>query len=158
MPVETPFTVSSIHGSSDVKNKCIMRIFGLDAPFFLLNLLSTFDAIIGFDLLTRAGVALNLGDSVIKYANVTEKLKFFDCENVNFTKIDDIVVPNSVKAEFKNGILKRIKVFSTSNEALTFNTSVTATIRTKSDEPVYSRLYPTPWGQQSLLTTRSRSC
>lgn len=34
-----------------------------------------------------------------------------------------------------------MKVFSTSNEALTFNTSVIATIRTTSDEPVYSRLY-----------------
>jgi len=58
MPVETPFTVSSIHGSSDVENKCIMRIFGLNTPFFLLDTLITLDAIIGFDSLTRAGMAL----------------------------------------------------------------------------------------------------
>jgi len=158
MPVENPFTVSSIYGSSSDKHKCMMRIFGLNAPFFLLNTLSTFDAIIDFDSLTRAGVALDLGNSVIKFANSTEKFKFFDCENVNCTKIYDIVVPNSAKAEFKKVILKRIKVFSTSNEALTFNTSVIATIRTKSDEPVYSRLYPYPWGQQTLLTTKSRNC
>ncbi|KAH8274700.1 hypothetical protein KR026_002729, partial [Drosophila bipectinata] len=43
------------------------------------------------------------------------------------------------------------KVFSTSNEALTFNTSVIATIRTKSDEPVYSRLYPYPMGAADFV-------
>jgi len=142
MPVENPFTVSSIHGFSSVKHKCMMRIFGLNAPFFLLNTLSTFGAIIGFDSLTRAGVALDFGNSVIKFANSTEKIKFFDCENVKFTKIDDIVVPSSAK---------RIKVFSTSNEALTFNTSVIATIRTKSDEPAYSRLYPYPMGAADFV-------
>jgi len=42
-------------------------------------------------------------------------------------------------------------VFSTSNEALTFNTSVIATIRTKSDEPVYSRLYPYPMGAADFV-------
>jgi len=57
---------------------------------------------------------LDLGNSVIKYAKVTEKLKFFDCKNVNFTKIDDIVVPSSAKAEFKKIIMKRIKEFSRS--------------------------------------------
>ncbi|KAH8332277.1 hypothetical protein KR074_008542 [Drosophila pseudoananassae] len=104
-----------------------------------------------FDSLTRAGVALDLGNSVIKYANVTEKLKFFDCQNVNFTKIDDIVVPSSAKADFKKIILKRIKAFLTSNEALTFNTSVIATIGTTSDEPVYSKLYPYPMGAADFV-------
>ncbi|KAH8294552.1 hypothetical protein KR054_009037 [Drosophila jambulina] len=66
-------------------------------------------------------------------------------------KIDDIVVPSSAKADFKKIILKRIKVFSTSNEALTFNTSVIATIRTMSDEPVYSKLYPYPMGAADFL-------
>jgi len=67
-------------------------------------------------------VAEDLSNSVIKYANVTEKLRYFDCENVNFTTIDDIVVPDSAKVEFKKAISKRIKVFSTSIEWLTFNT------------------------------------
>ncbi|KAH8316073.1 hypothetical protein KR074_008459, partial [Drosophila pseudoananassae] len=48
-------------------------------------------------------------------------------------------------------ILKRIKAFSTSNEALTFNTSVIATIRTTSDEPVYSKLYPYPMGAADFV-------
>jgi len=43
-------------------------------------------------------------------------------------------------------ILKRSKVFSSSNEALPFNTAVIARIRTASNEPVYSKLYPYPMG------------
>jgi len=74
--------VEVIHASSDeVKmaiktnfdkaqqtNKCIMRIFGLNTPFFLLDTLRTFDAIIGFESLTRAGVVLDLGNSVTAHA------------------------------------------------------------------------------------------
>ncbi|KAH8385047.1 hypothetical protein KR093_006198, partial [Drosophila rubida] len=41
---------------------------------------------------------------------------------------------------------KRIKAFSTSNDALPFNTSIIATIRTVDNDPVYSKLYPYPNG------------
>jgi len=113
-----------------------MHIFGIKAPFFLLDTLSTFNAIIGFDLLTQA--------AKIRYGNATEQLKFFDCPNVNFTNVEEIVVPNSVKADFRKMILKGSKVFSNSNEALPLNTSVTARTRTESNEPVYSKLYSYP--------------
>ncbi|KAH8295565.1 hypothetical protein KR054_009056, partial [Drosophila jambulina] len=48
-------------------------------------------------------------------------------------------------------ILKRFKVFSTFNEALNFNTSVIATIRTTNDKPVYSKLYPYPMGTADFV-------
>jgi len=57
-----------------------MHIFGLMAPFFLLDTRSTFDAIIGFDLLKQAGADIDLRSSEIRYGNVTEQLKFFDCQ------------------------------------------------------------------------------
>jgi len=43
---------------------------------FLLDTINTFDAIIGFDLLTQAGAALNLRNSVIRYGNISEQLKY----------------------------------------------------------------------------------
>lgn len=134
--VDAPFTVNSIHGSSKIKQKCSMKIFGKVAPFFILDTLDTFDAIIGFDLLTQAGVTLNLLGNNITYGNKSEMLKHHLCDNVNFTRVDDIIVPDIVRGEFKKMILKRIKAFSTSNEALPFNTSVIATIRTEDNEPV----------------------
>jgi len=48
-------------------------------------------------------------------------------------------------------ILKRSKVFSNSNEALPFNTSVIARIRTESIEPVYSKQYPYPMGAAEFV-------
>ncbi|KAH8308496.1 hypothetical protein KR044_006739, partial [Drosophila immigrans] len=48
-------------------------------------------------------------------------------------------------------IVKRIKAFSTSNEALPFNTSVIATIRTEDNDPVYSKLYSYPNGVSDFV-------
>lgn len=145
-PVAKPFTVSSIHGSSDIKNKCSMRLFNLTSPFILIDSLGTFDAIIGFDLLTRTGVTLNLTEKTIEYQGTTEKLQFHSCDSVNFTDVNDIVVPEIIKKEFRKMILRNLKAFSTSNEALPFNTSVMATFRTEDNEPVFTRLYPHPMG------------
>lgn len=117
-----------------------MKIFGKISPFFLLDTLTSFDTIVGFDLLTQAGVALNLQESTLKYLNRSEQLQYHNCESVNFTDVKDIVVPSLTKKELKAMILKRLKAFSTSNEALPFNTSVIVTIRTIDNEPVYSKL------------------
>lgn len=105
-------------------------------PFFILDTLTSFDAIIGFDLLTRAGVALDLQENKLSYQDKSEQLQYHTCEIVNFTDVNDIVVPSIVQKKFKAMMLKRIKAFSTSNEALPFNTSVIATIRTIDNEPV----------------------
>lgn len=144
MLVAKPFTVSSIHGSSDIKNKCSMRVFNRTIYFFLLDSRGTFHAILGFDLLTRAGVTLNLTEKTIEYQGTTEKLRFHSCDSVNFLDVNDIVAPEIIKKEFRKMILRNIKAFSTSNEALPFNTSVVATIRTEDNEPVFTRLYPHP--------------
>lgn len=90
VPVEKLFTVSSIHGSSEVKQKCLMNKFGQVSPFFMLDTLTSFDAIIGFDLLTGAGVALNLQESTLCYKDKSEQIQYHNCEGVNFTDVDDI--------------------------------------------------------------------
>lgn len=72
---------------------------------------------------------------------------------LNFTNIDDVIVPNALKAAFKKMILKRKQVFSHSNDALPFNTSIIATIRTETNEPVYSKLYPYPMGAADFVNT-----
>jgi len=149
--VERPFIVSSIHGSSKITNKCLLKIFGQTSPFFMLDTLSLFDAILGFDSLDKAGAVLDLKNKIMKYQNKTEQLNFHYCHSVNFTDVNDIVVPMSVKEKFKGVILERSKAFSTSNEALPFNTSVIATIRTIDNEPIYSKLYPYPNGVSDFV-------
>lgn len=55
-------------------------------------------------------------------------------------------------------MLKRTRAFSTCNEALPFNTSVNATIRTTDNDPVYSKLYPHPMGVSDFVKTKSNNC
>lgn len=50
-------------------------------------------------------------------------------------------------------ILKRKQGFSHSNEALSVNTSIIAAIRTETNEPVYSKLYPYPMGAADFVNT-----
>jgi len=97
MLVGSPFTVSSVHGSSTIKEKCFMHIFGLKAPFFLLDTINTFDAIIGFDLLTQAGAALELRNSVVRYGNISEQLKYHECDNVGATGTSKFRQPSNFR-------------------------------------------------------------
>ncbi|KAH8249810.1 hypothetical protein KR032_004488, partial [Drosophila birchii] len=46
---------------------------------------------------------------------------------------------------------ERKKAFANPNEALPYNTSVVATIRTTSEEPIYAKLYPYPMGKMRLV-------
>jgi len=45
----------------------------------------------------------------ILYGSVSEDLQFLDCDNVNFTNIKVIVVPESVKKEFIEMMKKDVK-------------------------------------------------
>jgi len=54
-----------------------------------------------------AGVALDICKSAISYGNISEQLKYHKCDTKNFTNIDDVAIPSSVKTESKQMILKR---------------------------------------------------
>jgi len=51
--VNKPFSVKSIHGHNTVNKKCILNLFNTTTTFFLLPNLTTFDGIIGLDLLKK---------------------------------------------------------------------------------------------------------
>lgn len=98
VPVEKPFTVSSVHGSSNIGQKCLMKVFGQVSPFYISDTLSSFDAIIGFDLLARVKISLHLQEEgTLTYLNKSDQLKYHKCESVNFTDVDDTEVPTGVK-------------------------------------------------------------
>lgn len=77
----------------------------------MLDTLSLFDAILGFDLMDKARAVLDFKNKVMKYQNTTEQLSFHYCHSVNFTDVNDIVVTMSVKEEFKGVILERSRRF-----------------------------------------------
>lgn len=137
MPVDAPFLVKSIHGFDNIKYKCFIKVFGMSSPFFILPGLATFDGIIGLDLLTQVNATICLKKKEIYFDSGSEAVKFYKCQNVNFVKVDDIEVPLSVRADFQKMMKNRVKAFADSNELLPFNTSIVATIRTESNDPIY---------------------
>lgn len=143
--------VKSLHGFNNIKSKCFLKFFGIKCPFFILPQLSTFDGIIGLDTLTQAGATIDLTSKAINFSKGTEEILFHKCRSVNFTKIDDIEVPPTIRNEFIKMMNAKIRAFADPNEMLPFNTNVLATIRTQDNEPVYSRMYPFPAGSTDFV-------
>lgn len=146
VPVNNKFCINSIHGSNQITDKCWFRIFGIKSSFFLLPQLSTFDGIVGLDLLKRVDGIISLKHSQLITNEGTEVLNYMECSDVNLVYVNKPNVPEGVKDKFDELINRRITVFADPNEALPYNTKVVATIRTVDDEPVYSKLYPYPPG------------
>ena len=57
--VDNPFMVKSIHGFTCINKKCTINLFDTNSTFFILPSLSTFDAIVGLDLLTQISAVLD---------------------------------------------------------------------------------------------------
>ncbi len=144
IPASTPFLVKSLHGNSHVNKKYRIKLFGVWADFFILPNMATFDGIIGLDLLKRVNTQIDLSSGVIRHDFGNEKLLFHECVNVNFIDMRSEEIPSGVRNDFLKMMESRKRAFADQNESLQFNTNIVATIKTKNEEPIYSRLYPYP--------------
>jgi len=115
----------------------------LKATFFILPDLSSFDAIGGLDLLKQAGVSPCLAPGHLKWGNEVEKVEFQSCTDA----------PPLASDAFVKMLRDSKKAFANPNEALPYNTSVVATIRTISEEPIYAKLYPYPMGAADFVNS-----
>jgi len=152
-PVESQFVIQSIHGSNSITKKCLLPMFGQKATFFILDNLSTFDGIIGLDLLKQVDAAISLKKGTLVAGGVQEKIHYHNCRDVNHSKILDIEVPIAVKPQFLQMLKDCANAFADPNESLPFNTAVVATIRTVSDQVVHSKLYPYPRGVDDFVAS-----
>jgi len=69
VPVDSPFTVKSLHGFDKIERKCELDLFGVESHFFLLPGLKTFDALglDGLDLLVQVGATIDLKCNSVKF-------------------------------------------------------------------------------------------
>ena len=113
---------------------------------FILPQLSTFDGIIGFDFLKQINGQINCNDGVLRHKNGEEKLLFHSCREVNKIMINltDCDIPKPIFQELTILLEKHKGAFADSNEALSLHTDIVATVRTETDEPIYSKSYPYP--------------
>lgn len=151
VPVSSPFTVKSIHGSNAVRFKCILFMFGVESDFFILPNIGTFDGIIGLDLLKQVNGIIDLRSEKIITDFGEEELEFHMCSNVNYSSIDKSFVPDSVANQLNSVFNRWQGVFADPEERLPYNTNVVATIRTIHDDPVYTKLYPYPAGVRDFV-------
>lgn len=79
------------------------------------------------------------------------------CESVNFTNVENIVVPNQISNKFHTMLRNQLAVFAEPEEALPYNTNSVATIRTEDDQPIYSKLYPYPMGVSDFVNKETNA-
>ena len=75
------------------------------------------------------------------------------CQNVNHINLKESEIPERIKNEFIQIINKHSKVFTDSNESLPYNTQIVATIRTKTNYPIYSKSYPYLMGVSEFVNS-----
>lgn len=155
--MDQPFLVKSLHGFNRIEQKCVVNLFGTNAIFFILPNLTTFDGIIGLDLLTATDSKLDFKNSKLETNTGSEFIQFIKCKNVNFTSVEEIEVPQEITEKFRKVIRSRMGVFAEPDEALPFNTNVVATIRTENEDPIYSKLYPYPMGVADFVNMEIRN-
>lgn len=143
--LEQPFNVNSINGTNSIKEKCKMVLFGHITNFYILPSLKNFDGIIGFEFLTEVGVRINPKENTLSYRkSKCELMLSRKNEQINFVKIDTDKIPEIVRNDFNKMIFRNCEAFADPDRALPFNTNVVASIKTKTDEPIYGKPYPYP--------------
>lgn len=105
----------------------------------------------------RVGANIDLANSEICFASGSEQLKFLDCKDINFLRIDYANIPSAVRNSFQKVIEMRKKAFADLNESLPYNTNIVATIRTEDNDPIYSKLYPYPMGVANVVNEEIKS-
>lgn len=141
--VEKPFLVKSIHGADTINNKTLVNVLNHTETFFILPNLSLFDGIIGFSFIKSIKGVINTEKDMIYYNGGEEKLKYLKLDAVN-SLIENVSIPKNVEKKFFQIINENAGVFANPNEALPFNTKISATIKTKDQEPIYSKYQSYP--------------
>ena len=135
--VEKPFLAKSIHGASRIDHKTLVNIFNRTETFFLLHDIPIFDAILAFGFIKSAKGVIDTDKDILFFEGGQEKIKYFHFDSVNNLLCEPI--PKNIEEKFYEIIKANSAVFANPNEALPFNTKISASIRTKDQEPVYSK-------------------
>lgn len=151
------FYVKSINGKNLINKHCKLSVLSHISTFYILPKLSTFDAIIGYDFLKEINAKLDLVNNVIIHKGGEEKFYLSNNKEVNSIFIEKSSVPPTSKTDFDKMILKHLNAFAEPNRTLTFNTSVKATIKTTTNEPIYSKSYPYPVSATEFINKEIKS-
>lgn len=149
------FSVESINGKNIISKSCKICLL----TFYILPQLSSFDGIIGYDFLYQIKANIDIVNNYLYFSGGKEKYYLSSQKQVNHipikqennpmkfkenNNIEISSVPSDIREKFTKMIFKHYDAFAQPNRALPYNTSVKATIKTTTNEPIYSRSYPYP--------------
>ena len=138
------FIAKTLNGQNIISQYCKIKIFGKISKFYILPQLKTFDGIIGYDFLKENNITFDFTSEFLLYPDGKEKLYHHECKQVNTISIEKQYIPHEILPIFEKMITANQNAFADPNESLPFNTNVKATIKTKTEDPVYTRGYPYP--------------
>lgn len=133
----TPFVTKTLHGTSEISRAKSIIMFAQKLIFYETSILTDFDLILGEDGLRKIKANIDTFSYIMTY-----KIKKSRNEKINFT-IDN----KRYEQEIKEIMLKNQET----NPVLPFTSTIEATIRTKSEDPIWTKQYPYPYADNEFI-------
>lgn len=136
VPLPQIYKPKTLHGYSEVRSKKIINLLDYDLTFFEINELVDYDMILGEQGLREIKARIDFFEYKIYYKKpiFSHKINYTnDCPKYE-KKVDDL--------------MKQNKFIS---ENLPYTTKIEATIRTKTEEPIYTKQYPYPYADKEFV-------
>lgn len=167
--VKYPFFVKSINGKNSINRFCKMSLLKNVSTFYILPQLNSFDGIVGYDFLKQINAKIDIAKNLLSYYGGHENLQVVTQESINTISIErssdskDTIsiekssVPKEAQTRFNSLISRHTDAFAAPNRSLPYNTSIKATIRTTTEDPIYTKSYPYPISATEFINKEIRS-
>lgn len=126
-----PLFVRTIHGRSEISYYVKVKIFSKVLNFFVIDSLGNFDSILGMHGLRKINAILDLMSFQLTYRKICND-RF-----IHYT------IQENIEQNFKN-VIDRLIEKNNDSPTLPFNTEVRAEIRTKNNDPIWTKQFPYP--------------
>lgn len=136
VPLFKIYKPKTLHGHSIVKSKRIINLLDYDLTFFEINELNDYDMILGEQGLRQIKAIVNLFEYKIYYQ------KPITSHRINYTNDCQKYEDEIEKLMQKNKLI---------SETLPYTTTIEATIRTKNEEPIWTKQYPYPYTDKEFV-------
>lgn len=134
-----PFKTKTLHGFSIINSKKVITMYGHHLTFFEINELDEFDMILGEQGLRHIKAEINLFDYSLKYQKkIVPKIE----PKINYTINNE---------EFKVQVGELMQKNNCISETLPFTTTIQASIRTESEDPIWTKQYPYPMADHDFV-------
>lgn len=156
------FFANSVGGKIEITHHTYVNLFNLpniNLKFYLLPSLVSFHAILGNDSLKELSAVIHTKENFMTINDSFKiRLRQLFSQDVNHVPIRNEHMNNFQKQAMSSIVHQNNDLFSDPNEKLTYTTKIVASIRTNSNEPVYTKYYPYPMslkGEPSRRPSRS---